>query len=87
MELNRAYALHEKLRGCTIKQICEALANIHDSWQAEVSDMDDDLIPIIDLGKERAAKRTRSCMPGIVDTTMQDSAGHHPFVQVSPLYG
>ena len=82
VELNRAYALHAKLRGCTIEQICETLAKVHDSWQAEISDEEDDMIPFGNLSKKRAIKMTGSLMPGIMETRTQNSASHIPFVQV-----
>jgi hypothetical protein len=85
-DLNREQAKHAKLRGCTVERICDAISKVRDSWQEEISDVEDDLLPINHFGNKRGVKRTSSFISGFMEAKMHEGAGdHHPYVQVEPF--
>ncbi len=67
-ELQRAHAIHEKLHGCTVERLCEALSIARDSPQTEASDIEDDIVPMCGERRERVGWRM-----GVVDSSVIDS--------------
>ncbi len=86
-DLDRAHALHAKLRGCTVERLCEVLTHLYDSRQTEgSSDVEDESIPSSNLSNKSVVKSSNNCMPSFMGTKMKDCAclyaGHENFVQV-----